>query len=107
MADRTPEILFKISRETGRPFYVVKRVYNLIVEVSQHDALLTLVDGEVVAVSMEEDDGRQLELPSDLRAKIDKFYDDVAELVEPINRALHKLVIGTADYPPPRSTNHD
>jgi len=43
--------LATVSRETGKPFYIVKRVYDLIMEVDEVDAVLTMINGEVAVVN--------------------------------------------------------
>jgi hypothetical protein len=85
--------LSDIARETGKPLYVVKRVFDLMMEATTvHDVVLLIMDGKIIGANAPGNEG--YELPSSFQAEIEAAGADVVELLDSVTHALHAVCEG-------------
>jgi hypothetical protein len=80
--------LSEVACITGRHFYVVERVFHLLMGAHGYGHILIVRDGTLTGVAMPDNLGP---LPSSLCAEIETSYDDVVQLRDPIMRALRRM----------------
>jgi hypothetical protein len=93
MNDIENAMIDNVASETGRSFCTIEEVYHLMVEVHEIGAQLMMIKGELKVVALDQD---QLQFPLRLWDEINNSIDDVYELLEPIQRSMQRLVMGTA-----------
>jgi hypothetical protein len=93
MNDLESTVIDDVACETGRSFRAVETVYHLMVEVHEIGAALAMIKGELNVVAV---DSAAVQMPVHLWDEINNSIDDVYELLEPIQRSMQRLVMGSA-----------
>ena len=87
--DRIENALREVAFETGRPYSVVERVFELSMDAHEYSVVFHVIDGDLKAVSS---DGGLL--PPHLTDDVNESYDEMIELADPVRRAIGRMVTG-------------
>jgi hypothetical protein len=86
---RIESMLMEVARETGRPFHVVERVFQLNMDAYQLGFGFLVIDGRLSVINKD-----NAEPPESLLDDAEEIYDDMFELSERVVRACGRVVTG-------------